>query len=142
MSEDTPDFSLGPFRLWVLGRQFPDAQDFWDGNWLNVIADCELNRARVAIEGPYLHLSELETWRNELEEIDRKLSGTASVGHIEPNLRVVVQAKKLGQLEVELDITPENVSQSHRFTFELDQTYLPRLISGLNKILRKYPKRA
>jgi hypothetical protein len=92
MSEDTPDLSIGPFRLWVLGREFPDAQDFWDGNWLNVIADCELNRARVEIEGPYLHLSELETWRDELEEIDRTLSGTASVGHIEPNLRVVVQA--------------------------------------------------
>ena len=92
MSEDTPDLSIGPFRLWVLGREFPDAQDIWDGNWLNVIADCELNRARVEIEGPYLHLSELETWRDELEEIDRTLSGTASVGHIEPNLRVVVQA--------------------------------------------------
>jgi len=47
----------------------------------------------------------------------------------------------LGQLEVRVDITPGNVTQSHPFTFELDQTYLPELISGLTEILKKYPKK-
>ena len=39
-----PDFKLGGFSLWVFGQQFPNAADFWDGNWLNV-------RARVDAPG-------------------------------------------------------------------------------------------
>jgi hypothetical protein len=31
-----PSVRLAAFHLWVHGRQFPDAQDKWDGNWLNV----------------------------------------------------------------------------------------------------------
>jgi hypothetical protein len=27
----------GGFSLWVYGRQFPDANDYWDRNWLNVV---------------------------------------------------------------------------------------------------------
>jgi hypothetical protein len=29
-----PDLKLDGFSLWVFGRQFPDANDYWDGNWL------------------------------------------------------------------------------------------------------------
>jgi len=26
-----PDLKLGGFSLWAFGRQFPDADDYWDG---------------------------------------------------------------------------------------------------------------
>ena len=29
-----------PSSFWVHGWQFPEAQDLWDGNWLNVTAHC------------------------------------------------------------------------------------------------------
>jgi hypothetical protein len=50
--------SLGPpalqvvgFQLWIHGRQFPDAQDCWDGNWLRVTAHCGANGATVWASG-------------------------------------------------------------------------------------------
>ena len=41
-SEDTrgtlgsPDISFSSFQLWIHGREFEAAQDYWDGNWLRV----------------------------------------------------------------------------------------------------------
>lgn len=35
----TPDIQLKGFRLWVHGREFPEAQDFWTGNWLIISAE-------------------------------------------------------------------------------------------------------
>ncbi|MFO0839358.1 MAG: hypothetical protein U1D55_12645 [Phycisphaerae bacterium] len=29
-----PDFEIAGFRVCVFGRQFEQAQDYWDGNWL------------------------------------------------------------------------------------------------------------
>src|SRR5256885_6731459 len=34
----TPDIKLGGLQVWVHGRQFPDAIDYWDGNWLRITA--------------------------------------------------------------------------------------------------------
>src|SRR5262249_19116286 len=42
-----PDLKLDGFSLWVLGRQFPGANDHWDGNWLNVRARVEAPGALV-----------------------------------------------------------------------------------------------
>src|SRR5262245_58281939 len=46
-----PDLKLGGFSLWVFGRQFPDANDYWDGNWLNVRARVEAPGALVEAPG-------------------------------------------------------------------------------------------
>ena len=35
-----PDLRVAGFQLWVHGREFPDAQDEWDGNWLRLTAHC------------------------------------------------------------------------------------------------------
>jgi len=30
-----PDLVVGDLRLWIVNRQFPENQDYWDGNWLD-----------------------------------------------------------------------------------------------------------
>jgi len=35
-----PDLKLEGLQIWIHGRQFPDAADYWDGNWLRVTAHC------------------------------------------------------------------------------------------------------
>src|SRR5882724_344446 len=32
----TPDIKLSGLQIWVHGRQFPNATDYWDGNWLRI----------------------------------------------------------------------------------------------------------
>jgi hypothetical protein len=40
-----PNLELEGLQIWVHGRQFPDSNDYWDGNWLRVTAHCGRNSA-------------------------------------------------------------------------------------------------
>ncbi|MFC4159857.1 hypothetical protein [Chitinimonas lacunae] len=35
-----PDLLIAGLRVWIHGSQFPNAVDYWDGNWLRVTAYC------------------------------------------------------------------------------------------------------
>jgi hypothetical protein len=43
-----PDFCIGGLEVSIYGRQFPESDDYWDGNWLNVIACCTANSSTVS----------------------------------------------------------------------------------------------
>jgi hypothetical protein len=60
---------------------------------------------------------------------------------LEPALHATVSCGVRGQLTVEVNVTPDNLMQAHRFTFELDQSYLPRTISGCHRVLARFPIR-
>ncbi len=135
-----PDFKIAGFCVWVLGREFEDRQDFWDGNWLRVSAHCGAEGAQVRASGPILHLSEIHLWLEQATELHRNLTGTAELRCMEPNLNAKIELKdRRGNLVV--DITPNNLTQQHRFTFEMDQSYLPELTGALARLLQKLPIR-
>jgi len=60
-----PDISLSGLKIWISGRQFEDSTDFWDANWLVITAHCSSYFSEVIIQGPIIHLSELELWMSE-----------------------------------------------------------------------------
>jgi hypothetical protein len=136
---DDPDFKLGGLTIWVHGYEFPDHNDFWDGSWLNVEVQVEAAGARVQTQGPILRADELDSFLGELELLDRTLVGTASLTCLEPNLAVEVRGSETGQVTAIVKLTPEPVTQSHEFTFELDQTYLKPAIAMGRAILARYP---
>jgi hypothetical protein len=51
-----PDIKLDGLQMWIHGRQFPNEEDYWDGNWLNVTAHCGSQGADVWTSGPILHV--------------------------------------------------------------------------------------
>jgi hypothetical protein len=71
-----PSVRLAGFQLWVHG-QFPDAQDKWDGNWLNVTAHCGQAGGSVWATGAILDTISLLRFRDELERLHRTRSGEA-----------------------------------------------------------------
>jgi hypothetical protein len=137
----TADLKLAGLRLWVHGRQFPDAADPWDCNWLTVTAQCDDDGARVVTRGPILHLSELERWCGEAERLLETLAGEAKLACIEPNLSVVLTATSPGHVTLDVSITPDHLTQKHWFQFNIDQSYLPSLIAACRSILEAYPLR-
>jgi hypothetical protein len=147
--EDESDISIGPLKIWILGRQFPDSQSYWDGNWINTVALCEGNGSRVKIEGPFIHLGELKKWRADLEEFYRTLEGSVDLATMEPTLSVKLIAKKsgTGHLECKINLTKQYMSgrdyatERHDFSLVIDQSYLPGLLSQLTIVLRDYPIR-
>src|SRR6056297_1886806 len=89
-----PDLKMNQLNLWIHGRQFPNADDFWDSNWLNISALCSESGADVYINGPLIHLSEIESWLNLCQELDQTLSGVAELNFIEPNLIFKIELEK------------------------------------------------
>lgn len=139
--QSEPSLSWGILKIWILNRNFPDSSDYWDGNWLNVVAECSDLGASVIITGPIIHLREIEAFRTQLIDLDKTLKGTAELPTLEPNLQLKLTCDKLGHIAAECHITPDHMSQSHSFEFVIDQTFLKSLIHQCNRILDVYPIR-
>ena len=124
-----------------MGRQFSDAQDFWDGNWLNVLCECKASGARVEAQGPLVHLSEMAELLKGLEALSEGNCKKANVDFIEPELGLRFEVGSRGDLKFEVRLTPNALEQSHRFDFAIDLSYLPSAIGQCRAILDAYPKR-
>lgn len=134
-----PDISFAGLQVWLHGRQFPEAEDYWDGNWLNVTAHCDDEGADVWVGGPILHAPDLARCLEELEEMCRTLRGGATLPSLEPELDVEFKMEPLGRVTMRVEITPNYLTQQHEFTFELDQTHLKPLLEDCRKAVRRYP---
>lgn len=135
-----PHLQLAGLSLWILGREFPNSNDFWDGNWLNVLAHVAADGAIVEVSGPILHGSELASFADELQALHQSLNGQASLGgQLEPNLRVEIAVTSLGHLAVTVTVSPNPLRQKHEFNFDRDQTDIQPLIAACRNILSDYP---
>jgi hypothetical protein len=105
-----PDLKLEGLQIWVQGRQFPDSHDYWDGNWLRVVAHCGGNGASVFATGSIIHLSELNRWLVETEELLKNLNGEAKLACMEPALSVTLKSGSLGHITMEVSITPDHMT--------------------------------
>ena len=141
MCGNAADLKLAGLSLWVLGHQFPALDDFWDGNWLNVLVRVDAPGAFVEARGPIVHASELELFARELEVLNRELNGEAGLHCMEPNLRVTIRGESLGHATATIAISPDHMTQSHEFIFRIDQSYLKPAVSALNDILSRFPLR-
>jgi hypothetical protein len=139
--QNEPDLEIAGLRIWICGRQFPECEDFWDGNWLHVKAVCCGFGSRVEIDGPIVHLGEIDHLASQLDVLYGSLKGKASLDCIEPNLGVDFSVSKAGQVSVKVQITADHMQEQHQMMFEIDQTYLPPIIAGCRSILQRYPIR-
>ena len=108
-----PTIKLGGFSLWVLGRQFPDATDYWDGNWLNVRAQVKAHGAMVEAQGPIIFAAEFAEFTAQLETLFATMVGAAALRCMEPNLVITIRGEALGHIELKINITPDHMAQSH-----------------------------
>ena len=146
---DSPPEQLGPpsvrvglLEIWVRGRQFPDSQDRWDSNWLNVVVHCEKDGASVWTSGAILDVTSVMRFREGLNRIYQTLDGEAVLESHEPNVRVHVGSSgSTGHFRVHVEITPDHLRQGHWFEFEADQSYLPPVLDQLDTILKMFPAR-
>ena len=106
----TPDLKIEGLQIWVHGRQSPDAADYWDGNWLRVTAHCGRNGASVFTTGSIIHLSELDRWLVESEELLKNLKGEAKLACMEPALSVTLKSGSLGHIKAWPDLSGQGLA--------------------------------
>lgn len=138
-TNQSPHIKLAGLRIWVHGRQFPDAEDYDDANWLRITAQCGAQGALVKVSGNFIHLSEIADWLDQCEVLKKTLAGTANLECMEPELAVHLSAESLGKIIMRVKITPDHMTQEHVFDFAIDQTYLNNLIQECRKLLAEYP---
>jgi hypothetical protein len=134
-----PDVSLAGLSIWISGRRFPQADDYWDGNWLVLRATMKGVGSVVTTEGSILTTMDFERFRNDLTAMHETLSGDASLAGYEPNLALKLKSTDLGRIDGEVQITGDHLSESHRFEFGIDQSYLPELIASCGAVLERFP---
>jgi hypothetical protein len=137
-----PALKIAGFQLWVHGRQFPDAEDADDGNWLRVTAHCGASGASVWVQGSILMVTDIERLGRECRSLYDGKSDRAALEPFEPELRVGLEATdRMGHIRANVELTPEHLTQAHRMQFEIDQSYLPEIVEQCTAVLRAYPVR-
>jgi len=137
-----PDLKLAAFQLWVHGREFPEAEDYYDGNWLRVTAHCGASGASVWAQGAILMVTDIARFSEGCAALLNGDSTSATLDPLEPELSLSLQAAdQLGHVRAMVEITPDHLAQAHRFEFEIDQSYLPDIIRQCSAIVQEYPIR-
>ena len=72
-----PALALAGFQLWVHGRQFPDATEPYDRDWLNVTAHCGEKDASVWVHGALLQSWHISQFADACLQLRQSLAGTA-----------------------------------------------------------------
>jgi hypothetical protein len=141
-ADSKPALQLGMLCIWVDGRQFPESQDAWDGNWLNIRVVCDYLGARVVMAGSYLDTVSFWSFGEGLKRVYKNLSGEAVLESVEPLVKAsIVALGETGLMELRIEMRPDPVNQRHWFRQELDQSYLPAAINECEEVLRQYPIR-
>lgn len=133
-----PNLKVSGFQFWVHGRDFPDAQDYHDGNWLKMTAYCGPD---AWVAGSYITAIEIQGWLKTCEALVDNPKGTSVLEFLEPELYVRMEAKSHGRIEMEVTISHQPYDQPHKSSYELEQTDLTVMIQNLKTIVEKYPIR-
>jgi hypothetical protein len=137
-----PSLKIAGTSLWVHGRERPDSEDLWDGNWLRITAYCNDNGANITVSGAILTTMDVESFISECDNLYGGLAGEATLKSCEPNLVVTLRATdRLGHIEMSVHITPNHMTQLHEIKFAIDQSYLPAILAECRAILQAYPVR-
>lgn len=136
-----PDLVIEKLKIWIHGRQFPDASDYWDVNWLNVTTRYDSVGSFVEASGHIIHLSEIVAFLESSEKVLRGIDRVIELTTVEPNIGLRLECDKLGYIKGELNITHDHMSEKHEYTLDMDQSYLPGIITLCKAILVEYPIR-
>lgn len=123
----------------AIRRTSPDADDFWDGNWI----DSEVELAVGGFRGgyaAYLRSNEFDSFRKGLVEISETLRGEAEFTTMEGQIELRLTTDRVGHIKVTGRAEDQaGIGNRLTFEFEIDQTCLASTIRSLDELLRVFP---
>jgi hypothetical protein len=124
----------------VLGRLYPGADDFGDGNWLSTLIDFAAGQFSGTVSAS-LRAEELQAFRDGLEKLYATLQGEALLESMEEWLTLRVTATSSGRLYVTGRLT-DRPGDGNQLLFDidsLDQSYLPAILENLDEVRTFFP---
>lgn len=135
--------NIGDLSILVHGYEFPDIQDYWGGNWLEVDVWCESQGKRVGFSGrPCLRVSELAQFRRELKKLAKQRRDTAGLKPLEPYLGVKIRREAItDRISVSVSMRLKQSKDIHSFQFTCDVQQVNGWIGEINAVLKAFPQR-
>jgi hypothetical protein len=123
----------------VLDKASPESVEWFDGNWLHLHAECAAPGVTVSVTGPLLTVEDLGRLLAGMEAMQRREASAAEMHPLEPNLVISLTGSSKGRLRIDVRITPDPMTQEHRFFFDTDLGYLAGPIEQCREILQRFP---
>ena len=124
-----------------LRRLNEQAEDYWDGNWL----ECLIDLRAGAFTGRYrasLRADEFASFRGELMRLYESLGNQAVFASMEEWLSITVTGDGMGHFQAECRARDEaGVGNTLQFVLGCDQTEIPAMVRSLDLILEGFPVR-
>jgi hypothetical protein len=128
---------IGGLEIHVEGREFPQADDYWDGNWVVAAVRCASSHSSVAFRGPILHLSEVVQLLEGCEAMVEGEAGSATLPCSEPHLYVELEAGPRGRVRATVELRHDG--ERHVYEFALDRDAVARIAAECRALLAAFP---
>jgi hypothetical protein len=134
------DFTNGAdfLTLRIHGRVRPDAQDYWDANWLHCAAEASAGGLRAKLDWQ-LRNEDLLRFLRALESLETRVGeAVLDTGDGWLDIRVVRDDK--GNIEARCQLEDGSLGESvSEFRLSLNQTVLAGLKAQLRQVVEQYP---
>ena len=120
-------------------REFPDATDYWDGNWLKTYIEIHVGTARRRYEA-LLRTEEFSGFRRGLTSFRESRRGVARFRPMEPWLSVTVCDDGDGQLLATCEARPKLSGwDALAFVAQIDMAQVEETIQALEEVQQLFP---
>ncbi len=131
------------FLLQAVGREFPDIDDYWDGNWILIKASLGMPGLSVQITDPCIRVDELEAFLLELRSFSLGHLNAVESSFREPVLSIGIQSPEPGEEDllarIEINVFTDDGVAGTVAEMDLRNDSLDLFIRGIEDILREYP---
>lgn len=123
----------------VLERLYPESVGLWEGDWVKAAISVEIPGYSADFHAD-LRAGEFKDFREQLNAMNQKLEGTASLISIENAIEVKGSMDSQGGIYWEARTRyPISTGALLDFEFGSDQSYLDPLIKELDEVLTEFP---
>jgi hypothetical protein len=131
------------FLLQAAGREFPDINEYWDGNWILFTVLLVMPGLTVELTDPCIRVDELEAFLLELRNFSLGHSVGVESSFQEPVVSIGLQGAEPGQDEIlariEVNIFTDDGISGTVAEVDVENTAIDLFIQGVEEILREYP---
>jgi hypothetical protein len=128
-------------RVEVQGWQFPDNQEFWDGNWLETNIDASLGRFSGRVPA-MLRTTDVHSFHEQLTDLYAALEGDARLETIEGWISLELRGDGLGHTAIRGSLMDHpGIGNRLSFSFSSDQTFMVDLLAALGEVVATFPIR-
>ncbi len=131
------------FLLKAVEREFPDTNDYWDGNWILFSVSLVMPGLSVELTDPCIRVDELESFLLELRSFALGHLNAVESSFREPVVSIGVQAPEPGEqnllARIEINLFTDDGVAGTVAEMDLRQDSLDLFIRGIEDILRDYP---